>query len=106
MLINKSLLQTPRGDGRANEMFNEGFMRPPSQVVQSEMPEFMASTYASRLQWWKNKLNTDDYMKYVSTQETDFMGVVFHFYNSEDEDDDDDENSSQKEKKSKQLIEE
>jgi hypothetical protein len=66
----------------------------------------MARSYASWLQWWKNTLNTDDYMKYCSTQENDFMGVIFHFYNSDDEDEDDEESSVLKEKKARQLVEE
>ncbi|XP_070542680.1 coiled-coil domain-containing protein 87-like isoform X2 [Ptychodera flava] len=45
--------------------------------------------YASWLNWWKSTVNSDDYMKYLSTQESDYLGVVFHFYDSGDSDDDD-----------------
>ncbi|KAL3867400.1 hypothetical protein ACJMK2_044605 [Sinanodonta woodiana] len=64
-----------------------------AQILSSEsMPTFvadkMARTYASWLQWWKSTVTSDDYMKYLSTQETDYMGVIFHFYDSEDDEDD------------------
>ncbi|XP_077971605.1 coiled-coil domain-containing protein 87-like isoform X4 [Styela clava] len=39
--------------------------------------------YASWLQWWKNTINTDDFFKYLSTQDTDFLSVLFHFYDSD-----------------------
>ncbi len=45
----------------------------------------------------------------VSFQETDYMGVVFHFYNSDDEDEDDEEETSfrhaKKHAKKQALIE-
>ena len=40
-------------------------------------------------------------------QESDYMGVVFHFYNSEDEEEDEDETSqARSEKRSRQIMEE
>nr|XP_009861277.2 coiled-coil domain-containing protein 87-like isoform X2 [Ciona intestinalis] len=39
--------------------------------------------YASWLAWWKSTINTDDYLKYLSTQDSDFLGAIFHFYDSE-----------------------
>nr|XP_006814200.1 PREDICTED: coiled-coil domain-containing protein 87-like [Saccoglossus kowalevskii] len=51
--------------------------------------------YASWLSWWKSTINSDDYMKYLSTQESDYLGVAFHFYDS-GEDDSDDEKTGKK----------
>ena len=41
-------------------------------------------------------------------QESDYMGVIFHFYNSDDEDDDDDDvrSPSKPSRKSVKLMEE
>ncbi|KAJ8304537.1 hypothetical protein KUTeg_018120 [Tegillarca granosa] len=66
-----------------------------STMLQTEnMPRFVAEkmqrTYASWLQWWKSTITSDDYMKYLSTTETDYLGSVFHFYDSEDDDDEED----------------
>ncbi|XP_041374229.1 coiled-coil domain-containing protein 87-like [Gigantopelta aegis] len=51
--------------------------------------EKMARNYSSWLHWWKSTVNIDDYMKYLSTQETDFLAVLFHFYDSDDDEDED-----------------
>ncbi|XP_062617089.1 coiled-coil domain-containing protein 87-like isoform X2 [Saccostrea cucullata] len=76
------------------------FMHNPRKMAQikeqtENMPKFVAEkmsrTYASWLQWWRSTITSDDYMKYLSTTESDYMGVVFHFYDSEDEDEDDEE---------------
>ncbi|XP_043943839.1 coiled-coil domain-containing protein 87 isoform X2 [Protopterus annectens] len=42
--------------------------------------------YTSWLEWWNSTMETDAYLKYLSTQESDFLGVVFHLYNSDNED--------------------
>ncbi|XP_012942801.1 coiled-coil domain-containing protein 87 isoform X2 [Aplysia californica] len=51
----------------------------------------MSRTYASWLQWWKSTVSSDDYMKYLSTLESDYMGAVFHFYDSGEESESEDE---------------
>ena len=61
-----------------------------------EVPDASAAQKASRaynswLAWWKNTLNTDDYMKFLATQETDFLSHVFHLYDSDLEDDEEEE---------------
>ncbi|XP_040826735.1 coiled-coil domain-containing protein 87 [Ochotona curzoniae] len=33
--------------------------------------------------WWKNALSVDDYFKYLSSRETDFLHVLFHLYEEE-----------------------
>lgn len=64
-------------------------------LTKDDIPTFvqdkMARTYASWLLWWKSTITSDDYMKYLSTQETDYMAAVFHFYDSDEEDEDEDE---------------
>jgi hypothetical protein len=49
--------------------------------------ERLSRNYASWLAWWKSTVNTDDYMKYLCSQQSDYVGYIFHFYDSEDEDD-------------------
>ena len=62
-----------------------------------DAPDASAAQKASRaynswLAWWKNTLNTDDYMKFLATQESDFLSHIFHLYDSDlEEDDEDDE---------------
>ncbi|KAM9311636.1 coiled-coil domain-containing protein 87 [Gastrophryne carolinensis] len=41
---------------------------------------------SSWLAWWKSVVNTDDYMKYVSTQDLDYLKIIYHLYNSDSED--------------------
>ncbi|XP_033125153.1 coiled-coil domain-containing protein 87-like [Anneissia japonica] len=52
-------------------------------------------SYQSWLAWWKNTISSEDYVKFLTTQESDFMGAIFHMYDSgpEDEDDNDEEKS-------------
>ncbi|OWF43108.1 coiled-coil domain-containing protein 87-like isoform X5 [Mizuhopecten yessoensis] len=81
---------TPNMERVHDAMHNPGKM---SQMLQGDnMPKFvaekMARTYASWLQWWKSTVTSDDYMKYLSTTENDYLGATFHFYDSDDDDDD------------------
>ncbi|XP_022100889.1 coiled-coil domain-containing protein 87-like isoform X2 [Acanthaster planci] len=57
-------------------------------VSQGLMDDRNARSYASWLAWWKNTISSDDYTKYLSTQETDFLGAVFHMYESDDDEGD------------------
>ncbi|CAH2277403.1 Hypothetical predicted protein [Pelobates cultripes] len=46
-----------------------------------------ASRYCnSWLTWWKSLVNFDDYMKYISTKDLDYLKVIYHLYNSDSED--------------------
>ncbi|KAK2157092.1 hypothetical protein LSH36_199g05026 [Paralvinella palmiformis] len=102
----------PRGEGLAmNDFYGENYKPPEGAFVSGEnvenMPEVMARSYASWLAWWKNSINSDDYMKYLSTQESDYMGAIFHFYNSEDEDDEEDDDiNTSRSRTSKKLTKE
>lgn len=40
---------------------------------------------ASWLKWWKNTFNTDDYLKYISTKDSDYLQVIFHLYDYDKE---------------------
>ncbi|XP_004317598.3 coiled-coil domain-containing protein 87 [Tursiops truncatus] len=41
------------------------------------------SNKASWLNWWKTTLSVGDYFKYLTTQETDFLHVIFQMYEEE-----------------------
>lgn len=47
----------------------------PKENTPSHMQDFMARSYASWLAWWKNTINSDDYMKYLSAQVKLFLRV-------------------------------
>ncbi|EDV21075.1 uncharacterized protein TRIADDRAFT_60484 [Trichoplax adhaerens] len=51
--------------------------------------------YASWLAAWKSHISSGDYVKYLSQQESDFLSVLFHFYNSDDEDSDEEDKRCQ-----------
>ena len=84
---------TPHADRLHDHLHNPSKMS--RLLVTDNLPRVMAEknqrTYASWLQWWKSTVTSDDYMKYLSTMESDYMGVTFHFYDSDEEDDDGDE---------------
>ncbi|CAI9167238.1 unnamed protein product, partial [Rangifer tarandus platyrhynchus] len=42
------------------------------------------SNKARWLNWWKSTLSVGDYFKYLTTQETDFLHVIFQMYEEED----------------------
>ena len=48
-------------------------------------------SYTNWLQWWKSIISGDDYMKYMSLRENDYLALVFHLYDSEEEVDSADE---------------
>ncbi|XP_052280455.1 coiled-coil domain-containing protein 87-like isoform X2 [Dreissena polymorpha] len=92
--LEETLKLTPNMDKVHEVLRNPSKM---SQLVTAteEFPSYVqdkvARTYASWLQWWKSTITSDDYLKYLSTQETDYMGAVFHFYDSGDEDEDEED---------------
>ncbi|CAK8694835.1 unnamed protein product [Clavelina lepadiformis] len=63
------------------------------RTLHAQAAEKTSRVYASWLAWWKATLNTDDYFKYLSTKETDFLSVLYHFYNSEASESDTDSTS-------------
>ncbi|XP_074605915.1 coiled-coil domain-containing protein 87-like [Acropora palmata] len=50
-----------------------------------------SKSYNSWLAWWRSTITTDDFLKYLSTQENDFMSLLFHLYDSDNEDDNDED---------------
>ncbi|XP_072002432.1 coiled-coil domain-containing protein 87 isoform X2 [Engystomops pustulosus] len=63
----------------STDMFESG--------IQHISPDKDASRICnSWLVWWKSIVNTDDYMKYISTQDLDYLKVIYHLYNSDSED--------------------
>ncbi|XP_070208925.1 coiled-coil domain-containing protein 87-like isoform X4 [Littorina saxatilis] len=85
---------TPNMD-KVHEVMHNPTKMSQMMATTANMPSFvvdkMSRNYASWLQWWKSTVTSDDYMKYLSTLETDYMGVVFHFYDSEEGDSDDED---------------
>ncbi|ESP00590.1 hypothetical protein LOTGIDRAFT_157869 [Lottia gigantea] len=68
-------------------MTNTNPTNPTSTSNLTELPPGTNQKISSWLTWWKNTVTSDDYMKYLSTQETDYLGALYHFYDSDDEDD-------------------
>ncbi|XP_071965051.1 coiled-coil domain-containing protein 87-like [Antedon mediterranea] len=66
--------------------------KPPGQ--RALMDNRNERSYLSWLAWWKNTIGSEDYVKFLTTQESDFMGAVFHMYESEPEEEDSDEKKS------------
>ncbi|XP_062850716.1 coiled-coil domain-containing protein 87 isoform X2 [Trichomycterus rosablanca] len=48
-----------------------------------------SQAYAAWHQWWKLNLSSDDYLDYISNQESDYLSVVFHLYDSDSSDEED-----------------
>ncbi|KAL7867502.1 hypothetical protein SRHO_G00088860 [Serrasalmus rhombeus] len=48
--------------------------------------EVTSRAYAAWHQWWKSNLSLDDYLNYISNQESDYLSAVFHLYDSDDGD--------------------
>ncbi|XP_073208134.1 coiled-coil domain-containing protein 87 [Lepidochelys kempii] len=54
--------------------------------VQSSLPLMIAHQQKTTwYQWWKSALNVDEYLKYVSSKESDYLHVIFHLYNEEEQ---------------------
>ncbi|XP_030629122.1 coiled-coil domain-containing protein 87 [Chanos chanos] len=53
--------------------------------------DMTSHAYATWLKWWKSNLSPDDYLTYVSNQDSDYLSVIFHLYDSVDSDDEEDE---------------
>eukprot|EP00794_Sanderia_malayensis_P013699 gene13699-15127_t len=68
-------------------------------------------SYAAWLAWWRSTINSEDYLKFVSVNDNDFLSKIFHLYDSGDDDDDDDSSQNltienPEESARKRLIEE
>ncbi|KAM9401922.1 coiled-coil domain-containing protein 87 isoform 3-T3 [Salvelinus alpinus] len=47
--------------------------------------------YTAWLQWWKTDLSVEDYLRYITNQDSDYLWAAFHLYDSGDSDDEEDE---------------
>ncbi|CAB1346143.1 unnamed protein product [Coregonus sp. 'balchen'] len=47
--------------------------------------------YTAWLQWWKTDLSVEDYLRYITDQDSDYLWAAFHLYDSGDSDDEEDE---------------
>ena len=95
-VITSRVLQTPRQlQDEWQDLLGSKADQVKAQVLgaateEATKGEGQSRSFSSWLNWWRNTVGTDDYMKFLSTQETDYLGVVFHFYNSDDDDDEED----------------
>ncbi|CAI5797742.1 Hypothetical predicted protein [Podarcis lilfordi] len=81
--------------GKSEQVINKELSNilPPGPFVPEEVSEspnvpFKKNTgkKTSWLKWWKATFNTDDYLKYIGTKESDYLPVIFHLYSvKEDE---------------------
>uniref|UniRef100_A0A8C7JFD3 Coiled-coil domain-containing protein 87 n=1 Tax=Oncorhynchus kisutch TaxID=8019 RepID=A0A8C7JFD3_ONCKI len=47
--------------------------------------------FTAWLQWWKTDLSVEDYLRYITNQDNDYLWAAFHLYDSGDSDDEEDE---------------
>jgi len=56
----------------------------------------LAKSYSAWMSWYKTNINTDDYKKFISRKDTDFLAQIFHMYESENESDEEEERNRRK----------
>ncbi|XP_056312352.1 coiled-coil domain-containing protein 87 [Danio aesculapii] len=79
-LINQSL--------RRPNPYNISHRERMERNVNKKRPEDVTTrAYRAWFQWWKCQLSLDDYLDYISTQDSDYLSVLFHLYDSDDGDD-------------------
>ncbi|XP_073724899.1 coiled-coil domain-containing protein 87 isoform X4 [Misgurnus anguillicaudatus] len=77
-------------------LFNPSLIRPnPYSISHSERMEMASNrkrpvdettrAYRAWFNWWKCQLSFDDYLNHISNQDSDYLSVMFHLYDSEDE---------------------
>ncbi|XP_050963361.1 coiled-coil domain-containing protein 87 [Labeo rohita] len=44
-----------------------------------------ARAYRAWFQWWRCQLSADDYLDYIASQDSDYLSVLFHLYDSDDD---------------------
>ncbi|XP_071761850.1 coiled-coil domain-containing protein 87 [Centroberyx gerrardi] len=52
----------------------------------------------------KSNLSFEDYLQYISNQETDYLSTIFHLYNSSDSDNEEDEKMKQLQQRRKEKL--
>ncbi|XP_034955341.1 coiled-coil domain-containing protein 87 [Zootoca vivipara] len=83
--------------GKSEQVINKDLSNilPPGPFVPEEVSESPNASFkkhsgkkerTSWLKWWKATFNTDDYLKYIGTKDSDYLPVIFHLYSvKEDE---------------------
>ncbi|RNA18146.1 coiled-coil domain-containing 87-like isoform X1, partial [Brachionus plicatilis] len=46
--------------------------------------EFRNKEFNVWLRWWKTYLSSEDYIKYLTTQTSDYLGLIFHLYDQDE----------------------
>ncbi|XP_016390477.1 coiled-coil domain-containing protein 87-like isoform X1 [Sinocyclocheilus rhinocerous] len=79
-----------------DQLMNPSLRRPnPYSISHSERAERAANrkrpvnttarAYRAWFQWWRCQLSMDDYLNYISNQDSDYLSVLFHLYDSDDD---------------------
>lgn len=98
-------------------LFNPSLIRPnPYSISHRERMERASkrkkpldvTTHAYRawFNWWKCQLSLDNYLNYISTQDSDYLSVMFHLYDSEDEEEERDKLAQQQKKERRRRLQE
>ncbi|XP_076862824.1 coiled-coil domain-containing protein 87 isoform X2 [Brachyhypopomus gauderio] len=77
-LMNPALqMPDPYGISQRNRM---------EMVADHKRPvDVRSRAYAAWRRWWESNLTPDDYLNYISEQESDYLHAVFHLYDSDDD---------------------
>lgn len=93
--LNEVLASHTLSMSRSKQIINEKLAIEVKQPSVTKMPYDLRNKMAqdkndmkgegSWLNWWKNNISSYDYLKYLSTQETDYLNVIYNFYKNEQE---------------------
>ncbi|KAL5259037.1 hypothetical protein ACHWQZ_G009491 [Mnemiopsis leidyi] len=61
--------------------FDTNNFKVPAEVKSSRE----GKSYTNWLQWWKSIMSAEDYQKYLSIRESDYLALIFHLYDSEED---------------------
>lgn len=79
-LINKSL--------RRPNPYNISHRERMERDINRKRPENVTTrAYRAWFQWWRCQLSLDDYLDYISNQDSDYLSVLFHLYDTDEDDD-------------------
>ncbi|XP_032089870.1 coiled-coil domain-containing protein 87 [Thamnophis elegans] len=57
-----------------------------TQAPNLSKKKLASKEYASWLKWWKATFNIDEYLKFISSSNVDYLPVIFHLYNPDEDD--------------------
>ncbi|XP_048371116.1 coiled-coil domain-containing protein 87 [Sphaerodactylus townsendi] len=78
-VINKELSKILPAGPFILEVVSDSLTTPNLPIKKS----FSKKMRASWLKWWKTTFNTDDYLKYISIKDSNYLQVIFHLYNDD-----------------------